>query len=252
MQHNQMHIELMNKQFVQREYGIIHPTYDSELAFYQLVSAGDIKALEARTDYESVNSKERGILSDNPLRNLKYHIIVSITMISRFCIENGMSEQESYALSDSYIKAIDECVDEAGARKIHHDVIFDYAKRMKKLQKQQIISVHCIKAMDYIYDHLHENIQVADVADYLGLERSYFSKLFHREMGQTISQFIASKKIETAKQMLMYSEFTCSEIAQYLSFSDNSHFASSFHKHTGTTPSNYRKVHYRKHWTQSE
>ena len=37
--------EIVKQQFVQREYGLAHSTYDNELDFYQLVSAGDVKAL---------------------------------------------------------------------------------------------------------------------------------------------------------------------------------------------------------------
>lgn len=253
MQQHKINVELTKKQFMQRELGIVHPTYDSELSFYQMVSNGDVAALKARNDFSTVNNKERGVLSDNPLRNLKYHIIVSITMISRFCIESGMEEQQSYNLSDYYIKAIDECTTEAQARQIHLDSIFDYATRMKNLHhNNKVMSVHCVKAMDYIYDHLHEPLQVVDVSNHLGLERSYFSKLFHSETGQTVSQFIFEKKIETAKHMLMYSDFSCGEIAEYLSFSGNSHFTSSFRKLTGKTPSEYRKLHYRKHWEDND
>ena len=37
--------EIVKQQFVQREYGLAHSTYDNELDFYQLVSSGDVKAL---------------------------------------------------------------------------------------------------------------------------------------------------------------------------------------------------------------
>lgn len=37
--------EIVKQQFVQREYGLAHSTYDNELDFYQLVSSGDVKAV---------------------------------------------------------------------------------------------------------------------------------------------------------------------------------------------------------------
>ena len=41
--------EIVKQQFVQREYGLAHSTYDNELDFYQLVSSGDVKAAVSYT-----------------------------------------------------------------------------------------------------------------------------------------------------------------------------------------------------------
>ena len=95
--------EIVKQQFVQREYGLAHSTYDNELDFYQLVSSGDVKAvsgmLQTGEEDEAVLAA-RGILSDDKIRNQRYHEIVLVAMISRFCIEEGMEEMESYNLSD--------------------------------------------------------------------------------------------------------------------------------------------------------
>ena len=102
--------EIVKQQFVQREYGLAHSTYDNELDFYQLVSSGDVKAvsgmLQTGEEDEAVLAA-RGILSDDKIRNQRYHEIVLVAMISRFCIEEGMEEMESYNLSDFYINKLD-------------------------------------------------------------------------------------------------------------------------------------------------
>ncbi|MFR5028571.1 MAG: hypothetical protein ACLTDF_07185 [Coprococcus sp.] len=48
------------------------------------------------------------------------------------------------------------------------------------------------------------------------MERSYLSKLFHKEVGQTISDYIMEKKLQTARNMLLYSDFSCTEISSIL------------------------------------
>ena len=60
-------------------------------------------------------------------------------------------------------------------------------------------------------DHLHEKIEITDIAEFVGVERSYLSKLFHKEVGQTISDYIMEKKLQTARNMLLYSDFSCTE-----------------------------------------
>ena len=85
--------EIVKQQFVQREYGLAHSTYDNELDFYQLVSSGDVKALSGMLltgDEDETVLAARGILSDDKVRNRRYHEIVLVAMISRFCIEEGM------------------------------------------------------------------------------------------------------------------------------------------------------------------
>lgn len=245
---NNVQSELVYQQFIQREYGLSHPTYDSELAFYNLIKLGDVEALKAKKDFDTINMPERGTLSKNYIRNLKYHIIITLAMISRFCIEGGLDEKVSYGLSDIYINRIDQAETEKALRDIHRELSFDFAERMQKVNSDRKISIHCIKAMDYISDHLHEVITVKNVADFIGLDKTYFGKLFRKETGQSVAEYIRSRKIQTAQNMLLYSDFTCAEIAQYLAFASHSHFSDVFKKYTAMTPSEYRNRFYRKYW----
>ncbi len=190
--------EIVKHQFVQREYGLAHPTYDNELDFYQLVSSGDVKALSGMLltgEEDEAVLAARGILSEDRVRNRRYHEIVLVAMISRFCIEEGMEEMESYNLSDFYINRLDKAQTTQQIIEVHNQLIMDYAKRMRNVKKKTAISPHCVKSMDYVYDHLHERIDVRDVAEFVGVERSYLSKLFHKEVGQTISDYIMEKKL---------------------------------------------------------
>ena len=247
--------EIVKQQFVQREYGLAHPTYDNELDFYQLVSSGDVKAvsgmLQTGEEDEAVLAA-RGILSDDKIRNQRYHEIVLVAMISRFCIEEGMEEMESYNLSDFYINKLDKAQTERQIIDVHNQRIMDYAGRMKKVKKKASISPHCVRAMDYVYDHLHEKIEITDIAEFVGVERSYLSKLFHKEVGQTISDYIMEKKLQTARNMLLYSDFSCTEISQYLAFASGSYFAKCFKDKYGATPNSYRRTNYRKHWKETK
>ena len=162
--------EIVKQQFVQREYGLAHPTYDIELDFYQLVSSGNVKALSGMLlagEEDAEVLAARGILSEDKVRNRRYHEIVLVAMISRFCIEEGMEEMESYNLSDFYINKLDKAQTTQQVIEIHNQIIMDYAKRMRRVKKKTVISPHCVKAMDYVYDHLHERIDVREVAEFV-------------------------------------------------------------------------------------
>lgn len=240
--------ELVVQQFLDREEGIQHPSYDSELNFYEMVSDGRIEELNKKTDYADVDMKARGTLSEDPIRNLKYHVIVTIVMISRFCIEKGMDERVSYSLSDYYIRKIDEGRTNAELKQLHKEVIFDYAERMQRIKRAGDYSIHCIRAMDYIQTHLHEPIRLKDVAAYVKLEPTYLSRLFKQETGYGISDYITKEKVKVARNMLEYSDYSCTEIAEYLAYSSDSYFGKIFRQETMQTPREYRRSHYRKHW----
>ena len=96
------------------------------------------------------------------------------------------------------------------------------------------------KAVDYIYDHLHTRITIEELSSYVNLNSSYLSRVFKKEMGVSVSRYIRMKKIETAKNMLVYSDFTPSEIASILAFPSQSYFSEVFRKEVGTTPLEYK------------
>ncbi len=234
-------------QFQAREDAIEHPTYDDELSFYDLIKSGNTEALK-KHNLRNVDEASRGILSKDKVRNLRYHLIVSLAMITRFCIEGGMPEQEAYMLSDTYINRMDVIENTETLYLIQKEYVYDFAKRMKKIQKKNAISMHTSQAMDYVYNHLHESISVEGIAEHIGIHPTYLSKLFMKETGQSLSVYIRKKRIQTARNMLVYSNYSCAEIAQYLAFSSSSHFASVFKEETGMTPLKYRRENYRKHW----
>ena len=94
--------------------------------------------------------------------------------------------------------------------------------------------------MDYIYDHLYEQIRLSDLAAQVGLNESYLSVLFKKETGVSISDYVRQRRVEAAEGMLRYSDYSCSDIGNFLAFCSQSHFISVFRKATGLTPRQYR------------
>lgn len=238
--------ELTCKAFINREYGFRHSSYEKEFAFYDYVKNGDIKNVDRfMTPLGSYGS---GTLSENPLQNLKYHFTVTIALITRFCVEGGMEMETAYTLSDLYILKADKCTSEPELHKLHRSAVLDFTEQMGKLAKEMIYSKPVIMTMDYIYDNLHSKISIEAIARNTALSTSYLSRLFHKEVGMTITAYIAAKRIETAQNMLKYSEYSPLEIGNYLSFSTHSHFISTFKRYTGMTPGEFRKKYYRSSW----
>lgn len=239
--------QLTVKAFLQREYQTKHSPYEKEFEFYECVRAGDLKKLGRIIG--PIGSEGSGRLSTDNIRNMKYHFVISVALVARYCIEGGMELEDAYNLSDYYIMAVDECTTAEQINKYHYEMFFDYTARMRTLTKAKLMSKQVLLALDYIYEHLHTKIQVEDIAAALGLNPSYLSRLFHKEMGMTLNEYITGKRIEAAKNMLKYSEYPAADIGNYLAFSSHSHFISSFKKHTSMTPKQYRDKYFRRDWT---
>lgn len=235
--------ELTYKSFLNREYEFKHSPFEKEFEFYEYVKSGDTDGVE-RT-MTALGGNGAGQLSDDKLRNLKYHFIITIALITRFCVEGGMEMETAYTLSDLYINRADKCVREEDIHILHREAILEYTNQMNRLAHDNIYSKPVIMTMDYIYDNLHSKISESEIAEYVSLSTTYISRLFKREVGVTISTYIAIKRIETAQNMLKYSDYSPVDIGNYLAFTSHSHFISVFKKYTGMTPNEYRKRYFR-------
>lgn len=222
----------------QRENNFEHTSFDREVAFYESISSGNIEKVKLLAT--PLCSKGYGILSYDELRNLKYHFTISVALITRFCINHGMSIEEGYNLSDMFILKADNCNNQNDVHKLHYEMIIKFTKRMYSINNEKVYSKNIVRAIDYISDHLHSRIKIEDIANHLSLSIAYLSRLFKAEIGMVLSEYINIKKIESASSMLQFSKYTDLEISNMLGFSSQSYFIKIFKKYTGMTPKEYK------------
>lgn len=226
-------------EFIHRENEIRHHHYDEEMLQYNYLKVGDLRAIEEGE--KMFSSSITGHLSDDPVRNAKYLFVASITLATRFAIEGGMDEETSYNTSDLFIQKMDLCNSVEEIQKLQKDMFSFFTNKMASIEKQQVYSKPIILCLDYIYYHLHQKILLKNLAEYVNLNPNYLSELFKKECKITISQYILKKRMEAATNMLIYSDYTYSQIASTLAFSSQSHFSKVFKEYTGETPKKYRE-----------
>ena len=219
-----------------------------EMSFYDVVASGDVKMLERLYSHPTALKLKAGTLSDDPVTNQRYHSIITAALISRFCIQSGLDVSVSYTMSDIYIRMLDYTNSVEELINITHDMARDYCSKMRSEKQKVIISKHIVMAIEYIREHIQENLTIETIAESLDLNSSYLSKLFKQEMNVSISQYIREEKIKIACRMLRYLNESSLDITNYLGFSSQSHFIQVFKKQTGFTPEEYRKKHYHKTW----
>ena len=226
-----------------------HRPLEIEYSFYNAVSSGDMEYVRKNIkEGDFTNSEGMGILSHNSLTNLRYHFVVTVAMITRHCVEAGMELEQAYRLSDFYILKMDSLNTKEAISDLHDSMVLDYTGKMLLLKKNSVISKSITMCIEYIYNHIHDRITIEDLAEHTDLSPSYLSRLFKKELGIAVSDYIREKKIDKAQNLLKYSDFSLVEIANYLSFSSQSHFIQTWEKLVGMTPKKYRDHYYRTSW----
>lgn len=96
-------------------------------------------------------------------------------------------------------------------------------------------------AMDYIRIYLHRKLSVAELSDYLNIDRSYLTALFKKAVGISPQQYIIQEKMRIACEYLETTDYDVSYIAQSVGYEDLFVFSHAFKKSVGVSPAHYRR-----------
>lgn len=226
-----------------------HRPLSEEQLFFHAVSSGDIDFVRENCKQQRfAESDGVGRLSRDPVTNLKYHFVITTAFVTRLCIESGMEMEQALRLSDFYILKLDNLHTCQSVINLHDHMVLDFTGKMQILKRSSRLSKPVTICIDYIYIHIKERITVEDLAEYSGLSASYLSRLFKKETGVSVSDYVREKKIEKAQHLLKFCDFSLVEIANYLSFSSQSHFIQLFKNFTGMTPKKYRDMYSSSDW----
>ena len=95
--------------------------------------------------------------------------------------------------------------------------------------------------VSYVADHLAQPISIPEIAEVLHLNPQYMMRLFKKEMGCSILQYITSRRISLAIRYLEETAIPVSDVSMLCGFDNDSYFSRIFKRFTGETPASYRK-----------
>ena len=102
-------------------------------------------------------------------------------------------------------------------------------------------SRYVTEARIYVQDHLMEpGLSVTNIASRLGVTREYFSRLFRKETGGTVRDYILSARFQRAALLLENTSVPVGTVAMRCGFSDPSYFSRAFRGRFGETPEGFR------------
>nr|WP_261305363.1 response regulator [Paenibacillus andongensis] len=101
--------------------------------------------------------------------------------------------------------------------------------------------VECVMKAVYIAnEEMKEQITAASIAKRVNMSRSYFSQCFKEIIGINFSEHLRHKRIEKAKEYLLYTNKTILWIAENVGYMDEKYFSRTFREQTGLLPSEFR------------
>lgn len=145
--------------------------------------------------------------------------------------DEGESDYNYEALMNSYTSVV----------RMKSLIVFtmNYLKNMD--EQKDVSESRMDEILDYIHKNIQKNITRKDVAEAVYLNAEYLSRLFRKEKGIKLSDYILQEKMNIAKLLLETTNFSVSIVASKVGYSNFSHFAQSFKRIFGISPSEIRQ-----------
>jgi AraC family transcriptional regulator len=99
------------------------------------------------------------------------------------------------------------------------------------------------RALTYIETNLGSKMDIRGLADVVSFSKSHFSRAFKRSLGLSPMAYVATRRVERAKVMIMSTREQLTEIALASGFADQSHLNRSFRRMVGMSPGRWRRTH---------
>jgi len=129
----------------------------------------------------------------------------------------------------------------ASLRLLCQDILAAFAKRSESGGGQRQYSPRIGDAIEWLNANLSRPISIEDAADAVGVRPSHFRDQFRRETGFSPVEYLVRLRVREAKQRLLETDASITEIAYGLGFRSSQYFATVFRRHTGHSPRDFRR-----------
>ena len=175
--------------------------------------------------------------SSNPKDLSKLLYSMNMFIYTYFCINSSMHLED---LCYNNINLIDICYSKESLISLGEEIIKNYIEVIntgKTISENEIIK----HALNYIHSNIEKKITLEKVAAYIHISSNYLCYLFKETTGFKFCEYINICRINVAKDFLDNSSNSLEMISFECGFNSQSHFSTTFKKHVGVSPNEYRK-----------
>ncbi|MGI8385345.1 response regulator transcription factor [Robertmurraya sp. P23] len=149
--------------------------------------------------------------------------------LETFKVLNKMDEIYNFDNFHEYFRALEDLL-----MRIH-----EYHKQMKSVYSEQ---KYMDRALEYIGENYHKDLNLAVVSNYISLNYSYFSHMFKEFTGKNFVDYLKMVRIEEASRLLKESDFKVFEVSEMVGYKNPKQFARVFRELVGISPKEYREM----------
>jgi len=170
------------------------------------------------------------------------------TLVPRFAVVDPLLEQLAIAVMNALREgnADDHLYVDTIAQLIAIHLARGHSSRSRPRQNQPLDGLspwRIRRLLDYIEQHLAEDLSLEAMAAEVGLNPLYLVRAFRSTVGQSPHRYVVSRRIEHARRLLSGTSMPIAEIALATGFSSQSHLTNWFRRIVGVAPAAYRKHH---------
>ena len=197
--------------------------FENQIIIYALRDLGRINIVRGEGLYIHLAGKlaERYIQSD------KINEIIIFDLDDN--INNSIRELEARLDLDRKLEPVT-------AAKIAFSILLDLWMHQSQTKRTPRLVIDAIKIIEDEYGFL---FGIEDIADKLGINKSYLIRLFKDNLGITPGRYLEKHRVNKAKALLSSGEFNVDMIAKLCGFSCANYFGKVFKKNTRVSPSQY-------------
>lgn len=134
---------------------------------------------------------------------------------------------------------------------IRNSLLYELFALLVHSQNQNLIDNHKPVEHDYLPDvyvnyaveYIHYNyahIRVSDIADYIGITRSYLTHIFKQKLGVSPQEYLLNYRLDRSLRLLRSTNLSIQEISEKIGYENPLTFSKMFKNVYGSSPKNYR------------
>lgn len=180
-------------------------------------------------EFDGLRAKEAidlaGISRDQPIYKARYKNIAETMKQEMLYIVNHKEDSSFHLIGHLYL-FIDSFIRSSNSLQIR--------------QGNSLRDFYIKEAISFIEQNFQNNISVEDIAASCGLNRSYFGKIFHENMGKSPQDFLISYRMSKATELLKLTKLSIADIGNATGYPNQLHFSRAFKNVYGISPRQWR------------
>ena len=217
--------------------------YQYENSFLSMIQNGKEKEILAALQGVTLEYEKNADVSSLSFYSDNHEGFTVMRTLARKAAENGGCPVIKIdEITKEAIQRINRARSASESTQILIDMLLNLTHAVAESKALNKYSVLVKNLVIYIDSDFSQEISLAKIAQKSHISKEHLSRLFKKETGVTITEYIATARCKKAAELLKTTALSIAEISELVGYSDNNYFVKVFKKYMGVTPSMYRNI----------